>query len=101
MSKRIFSGLSSAKFWNAVNKSKYKDILYEYGCKAQEIEADKDELLKVCKKAHKEGYEDGYADGVETDGCVENNIIDQDDYAKAWNMSEAKADIAKAEKAGE
>jgi len=44
MSERIFSGKSSQKFWDAVNKYK-DDILYEYGCKAQEIEQQRDDLL--------------------------------------------------------
>jgi len=55
------------------------------------LKQQRDDLLTAIKKAHKEGYVDGYADGVATDGCVENNIIDQDDWAKAWNQSEAIA----------
>ena len=42
MSEKIFSGKSSVKFWEAVNRCSFekkdKTILYEYGCKAQEID---------------------------------------------------------------
>lgn len=63
----------------------------------EKARSDKKDLLEACKQAHKEGYESGYTDGVETDGCVESNIIDQNDYAKAWNISAAKkVAIAKA-----
>jgi len=48
MSERIFSGKSSQKFWDAVNKYK-DDILYEYGRKAQEIEQQRDDLLAACE----------------------------------------------------
>jgi len=51
MSERIFSGKSSQKFWDAVNKYK-DDILYEYGCKAQEIEQQRDDLLAACEYSH-------------------------------------------------
>lgn len=53
MSERIFSGKSSEKFWDAVSKSK-SDIIYDYGCKAQELESIKDDLLaalKMCERA--------------------------------------------------
>jgi len=50
MSKRIFSGKSSQKFWDAVNKSK-DDILYDYGCKAQKLEAINADLLTRFEKA--------------------------------------------------
>ncbi len=50
MSERIFSGRNSEKFWDAVNESQ-SDIIYNYGCKAQELESQRDALLEVCKNA--------------------------------------------------
>jgi hypothetical protein len=45
---KIFSGNNSRKFWDAVNKAeKSPGILYEYGCKAQNMEA---ELIWVRKQ---------------------------------------------------
>jgi len=36
---RIFSGENSRKFWDAINKAEPKaGILYDYGCKAQNME---------------------------------------------------------------
>lgn len=51
MSERIFSGKSSQKFWDVVNESK-NDILYEYGCKAQELESINADLLEACEAQH-------------------------------------------------
>ena len=48
MDAKIFSGDNSKKFWDAVNKSKYSKILYEYGCYAQEIGSQRDDLLAAC-----------------------------------------------------
>ena len=48
MSKKIFSGKSSKKFWDAVNQSK-QDILYEYSCKAQKLESINTDLLVACE----------------------------------------------------
>jgi hypothetical protein len=46
---KIFSGNNSRKFWDAVNKAeKSPGILYEYGCKAQNMEA---ELIYLRKQA--------------------------------------------------
>ena len=55
-------------------------------------------LLAIIKAAHKEGYGEGYEDGVATDGCVENSIIDEDDWAKRWNLSATKEVIVSVEK---
>ena len=54
-----------------------------------------DGLVALVKKAHKEGYVDGYGDGVDTDGCGQNSIIDQGEWARCWNESDAKAALAK------
>ena len=35
------------------------------------LDKQRDALLALVEKAHKEGYVDGYADGVATDGCIE------------------------------
>lgn len=48
MDERIFSGKRSQKFWDAVNESK-SNILFNYGCKAQELEQQRDDLLDVCE----------------------------------------------------
>lgn len=44
----IFSGDNSKKYWKAVDKAMRRlvgvDILYEYGCKAQELEAENERL---------------------------------------------------------
>ena len=48
--KRIFSGKSSKIFWDAVIRSKDKDFLYDYGCKAQELEAIKADLLAALEQ---------------------------------------------------
>ena len=48
MSKKIFSGKSSKKFWDAVNQSN-QDILYEYGCKAQKLESINADLIAACE----------------------------------------------------
>ena len=57
MSEKIFSGESSKDFWKAIEKAIRKtvgvDILYDYGCKAQEIEQQRDDLLEACKYAQK------------------------------------------------
>lgn len=45
---KIFSGESSKEFWAAINLSK-QNILYDYGCKAQELEASHDDLLAACE----------------------------------------------------
>jgi len=36
--KRIFSGDGSERFWDAIARSRDKSLLYDYGCKAQELE---------------------------------------------------------------
>jgi len=48
MSEKIFSGENSKDFWRAVRKAQI-DILYYYGCKAQEVEQQRDDLLEACK----------------------------------------------------
>lgn len=52
---KIFSGEKSGDFWRAVNRTKI-DILYEYGCKAQEIEQQRDDLLAACRQAFNESH---------------------------------------------
>ena len=55
-----------------------------------------DALVAVCEMAYKEGYESGYADGIEADeSCVPETTIFKNDFAKAWNESEAKAALEK------
>ena len=49
MDAKIFSGDNSRKFWDAVNKSKYPKILYEFGCYAQELESQRNDLLAACE----------------------------------------------------
>ena len=48
MNAKIFSGEESQKFWNEVERLEGNQypvgILYDYGCKAQELEAKYDEL---------------------------------------------------------
>jgi hypothetical protein len=56
MSEKIFSGESSKRFWNTVDRcvvGKDKDILYGYGWKAQEIEQQRDDLLEACRTTQK------------------------------------------------
>ena len=55
MSKKIFSGDDSKKFWKAIKKAQ-TDILFDYGCKAQEIESQRDALLAACEKAFEESH---------------------------------------------
>ncbi len=48
----VFSGDFSAPFWDAVNQNKkltikQKDLLYSFGCYAQELESERDFLKKV------------------------------------------------------
>ena len=58
MSEKIFSGKNSKDFWEAVNRAtnrtfgKNKKIIYDYGCKAQEIEQQRDDLLEALKELH-------------------------------------------------
>lgn len=52
MSHKIFSGKNSQKFWDAVNNS-MNDILCNYGCKAQELEKQRDDLLERLEKTTK------------------------------------------------
>lgn len=73
-----------------LSKSHAEEIVHRCDCH--------DELVASIKKAHKEGYVEGYGAGVDTDGCVESRIIDQDEWAKCWNESKAKAALAKARK---
>lgn len=54
-------------------------------------------LLALMEATHKEGYGEGYEDGVATDGCVDNSIIDENDWAARWNLSAAKKVVAEAE----
>ena len=52
----------------------------------------------MSKEAYKEGYIDGYRDGIEADeSCVEETTIFKNDFKKAWNKSDTKAAIAKAQ----
>ena len=55
MSKKIFSGDDSKKFWRTLRKAQI-DILFDYGCKAQEIESQRDDLLEALEEALKESH---------------------------------------------
>ncbi len=79
--------------WNRYDMRAVKFVIVP---EIDKLKASRDDLLVLIKKAHKEGYVDGYSDGVATDGCVENNIIDQDDWVESWNTSECQQAIAKA-----
>lgn len=48
---KIFSGKNSVKFWETVNRAsgKNKNILFDYGCKAQEIEQQRDALREFAR----------------------------------------------------
>lgn len=51
---KLFSGKGSKQYWKAVNKATRRtvgiDIIYEYGCKAQEIE---DENIELKAQIHR------------------------------------------------
>ena len=52
--KKIFSGNASRKFWNAVNKAEpTAGVLYDYGCKAQVMEAEVIRLREELKQLKK------------------------------------------------
>lgn len=48
---RIFSGKGSTPFWDAVNASHNRNVLYEYGIKAQELEAENARLREALEYA--------------------------------------------------
>lgn len=59
---RVFSGDASRPFWNAVNRvkgPKTHATLYDYGCKAQEMESELEALRAQRDTVHAAGYEAG------------------------------------------
>lgn len=106
MGKQIFSGKESEPFWDAVEKAEIVDsthvpsVLYEFGCKAQELEAEMDRLEAVIEALTSQelverimvmiwdegAYED--APGV---NVVKWNTTDQDLYEQIFKTEIAKA----------
>lgn len=92
MSERIFSGESSKKFWNAIHKSGAK-ILYDYGCKAQELEAINADMLEALKVVY-----EGSLNELQN-YCIKNKIVGYLSYFREppLRMLIIRAIITKAE----
>jgi len=61
-------------------------------------ETDKQIIAAAIEQAYKEGFTTGYADGINADeSCVPETTYFKNDFAKAWEKSDTKAAIAKAQ----
>lgn len=51
MSNKLFSGPQSEVFWDAVNEAEEEaGVLYDYGCLAQTIESERDDLAILVRR---------------------------------------------------
>ena len=69
MSKKIFSGDGSRAFWKTIGKVSHFQghaILYDYGCKAQELETSHAALLAACERGHQRLLEMGQSESYRT-----------------------------------